>query len=59
MDYWRPKTYHSPPEEFTAGDYLAGALLVIAFIVMLVVLAVAQLVPSWRARTRGGADSAH
>lgn len=53
MDYFRPPTYPRPPEAYSACDYLGGLVLVIAFIVTLALLALAQLVPSWRAKTRG------
>lgn len=42
MDYFRPKTYPSPPETYSACEYLGGALLLVALIVTLVVLAVIE-----------------
>lgn len=53
MDYFRPPTYPRQPETYSSWDYLGGLVLVIALIVTLAMLAVAQLVPSWRAKTRG------
>ena len=53
MDYWRPKTYPSPTERFSVGDCLGGLLLIVAFIAMLAVLAMAQVVPQLKKMTRG------
>lgn len=43
MDYYRPKTYASPRAQFSACDTLAGLALIVAFVVTLFVLAIANV----------------